>query len=45
MQDETDRLVERWIMTFLEAPPLKDPELLALVLAEHEARQDHREPS
>lgn len=45
MRDETQRLVERWIMTFLEPPPLADPELLALVLAEHEATQRSKEPS
>ena len=45
MRDETQRLIDRWIMTFLEPPPLADPELLALVLAEHDAKQHSKEPS
>ncbi len=42
-KDET-ALVERWILTFLEAPPLIDVELMALVLAEHEARAEEDPP-
>lgn len=35
MDDETERLVERWILTFLETPILADAELLTRLLAEH----------
>ncbi|CAN5146029.1 hypothetical protein BH09PSE1_BH09PSE1_21270 [soil metagenome] len=43
MNEETARLVDRWIITFLEAPPFVDAELLARVLAEHEADQGQAE--
>ncbi len=38
MDQETSELVERWILTFLEQPPLLDAELMRTVLAEHESR-------
>lgn len=45
MDDETSRLVERWIIAFLETPSLPDAELMARILAEHDAelaaRQTH----
>ncbi|CAN5314183.1 hypothetical protein BH10PSE1_BH10PSE1_00310 [soil metagenome] len=37
MNEETSRLVDRWIITFLEAPPFLDVELMTRLLAEHEA--------
>jgi hypothetical protein len=45
MNDETSRLVERWITTFLETPVLRDAELLARLLAEHEAETAERQAS
>jgi hypothetical protein len=41
---EADEMTERWIMTFLEAPPLVDVELMRMVLAEHEGRADEDPP-
>jgi hypothetical protein len=38
MNEEIERLVERWILAFCEPPPLVDPELMRLVLAEHEGK-------
>jgi adenine/guanine phosphoribosyltransferase-like PRPP-binding protein len=35
MSSETARLVDRWILTFLETPALNDPELLKQLLDEH----------
>lgn len=40
MDDELERLTERWILAFCETPPLADPELMRRVLAEWEARQE-----
>lgn len=34
MDDVTERLLERWIITFCEAPPLLDTELMRRLLAE-----------
>ena len=45
MNEETSRLVDRWIITFLEAPPFADPELLSRLLAEHEADQTREHAS
>jgi hypothetical protein len=42
MDQETRALVQRWILTFLEAPPLIDAELMRTVLAEHEIRTKER---
>ena len=36
MDQETAALVQRWILTFLEQPPLIDAELMKTVLAEHD---------
>jgi hypothetical protein len=44
MNEETSRLLDRWIITFLEAPPFVDEELLARVLAEHEAQTETKPP-
>ena len=38
MDDETSRLVDRWIITFLEPPAFVDAELMARVLAEEDDR-------
>ncbi|HEX8470385.1 MAG TPA: hypothetical protein VF633_04680 [Brevundimonas sp.] len=38
MDQETAALVQRWILTFLEQPPLIDAELMRHVLAEHDNR-------
>lgn len=39
MDDEADRLVERWILAFCEVPPVVDPELMRRLLAEHDAKE------
>jgi hypothetical protein len=39
MDDEMDRLVERWILAFCEPPPLVDAELMARLLADHETKE------
>lgn len=39
MSDDVDRLVEQWIRTFREPPPLVDPELMRLVLDEHQGKE------
>lgn len=36
MDIETERLIERWIIAFCEAPPLVDAELMRMVLAQYE---------
>ncbi len=38
MDDETETLVRRWILTFCEAPVLIDKELMRRVLADAEAK-------
>jgi hypothetical protein len=40
LDSDIDALVQRWILTFCEAPVLIDAELMARVLAEHEAERD-----
>jgi hypothetical protein len=40
--EETERLMERWILAFCEPPPLLDAELMARLLAEHEAKETAR---
>lgn len=42
MDDETLALAERWMLTFCEAPPLLDPELMRAVLADHERQKQER---
>ncbi|WP_327448863.1 hypothetical protein [Brevundimonas sp.] len=42
MDDEAERLVERWILAFCEPPPLVDPELMRRMLADHETRERAR---
>ncbi len=42
MDEETQRLVERWILTFLETPVLADAELLTQLLAEHADSTEQR---
>ena len=39
MEDETDRLIQRWIVAFCEMPILVDPELMRAVLADVEAER------
>lgn len=39
---EMNRLVEEWILTFLETPVLLDPELMRRVLARTRQEQKHR---
>jgi hypothetical protein len=36
LETETDRLIQRWILTFCEMPVLVDPELMRVVLADVE---------
>lgn len=36
MDDETERLIQRWIIRFCEMPALVDPELMRAVLADLE---------
>ncbi|MFC0634438.1 hypothetical protein [Brevundimonas balnearis] len=42
MTDETVALAERWMLTFCEAPPLLDAELMRAVLADHEQQSEER---
>ena len=44
VSQEAERLIDQWILTFLEAPPLVDVELMRMVLAEHETRADENPP-
>jgi hypothetical protein len=44
MSQEAERLIDQWILKFLEPPPLVDVELMRLVLAEHETRADEDPP-
>lgn len=39
MSNETAKLVDQWILRFLEAPALSDPDLLRQIIAEHDAMQ------
>lgn len=40
MDEETRKLLDRWIIAFLDPPSVLDPDLMRLILDEHEARQD-----
>ena len=43
MDEETDALIQRWIITFCEMPPLVDKELMRAVLADMETNaQEHQ---
>ena len=42
MDDETEHLIQRWIIAFCEMPALVDPELMRAVLADLETNP--REP-
>ncbi|MFN3352907.1 MAG: hypothetical protein ACK4Z5_04795 [Brevundimonas sp.] len=42
MDDDTRALAERWLLTFCEAPPLLDAELMRAVLADHERQNQER---
>ena len=42
MTNEERELLDRWILTFLEPPPVVDPELMRRLLAEHDATQAER---
>lgn len=37
MDDETRRLLDRWIIAFLDPPAVLDADLMRLILAEHDA--------
>lgn len=37
MEDETRRLLDRWIIAFLDPPAVLDVDLMRLILDEHEA--------
>ena len=39
MTEEERQLVDRWIVTFCEAPPVIDAELMRRLIAEQEATQ------
>ena len=39
MDDDTRKLIDRWILAFCEPPPLIDAELMRRVLADYEDRQ------
>ena len=40
MNDETERLIQRWIIAFCDVPILVDVELMRAVLADVDARQE-----
>lgn len=40
MTNEERELLDQWILTFLEAPAVVDPELMRRLLAEHDATQE-----
>jgi hypothetical protein len=40
----TTALVERWILTFCETPPLIDPDLMRRILDDHDQRRAIRGP-
>lgn len=40
MNDETERLIQRWIIAFCEVPILVDEDLMRTVLADVEARPE-----
>ena len=42
MEDDVERLVERWILAFCEPPPLVDAELMRRMLADHAEREQAR---
>ena len=44
MNDETERLIQRWIIAFCEVPVLVDAELMRTVLADVEAKQEQPPP-
>lgn len=37
LDDDTKRLLDRWIIAFLDPPSVLDPDLMRLILEEHEA--------
>lgn len=41
MQDEGRKSLDRWIVTFLEPPPVVDPELMRRLLAEHDGTTEN----
>lgn len=41
MTNEERELLDRWILTFLEPPPVVDPELMRRLLAEHARQAEH----
>jgi hypothetical protein len=42
MTNEERELLDRWILAFLEAPPIVDPELMRRLLAEHARQRSDR---
>jgi len=42
VSEEVERSIERWILAFCEPPPLIDAELMARLLAEHQAKESQR---
>ena len=44
MTEEERQLVDRWIVTFCEAPPVIDAELMRRLIAEQEATQQGAQP-
>jgi hypothetical protein len=44
MTEEERQLVDRWIVTFCEAPPVIDAELMRRLIAEQETTQQEAKP-
>lgn len=44
MNDDVQALIDRWIVTFYEAPVLIDPELMRRLLAEKDDADRNRTP-
>ncbi|MEC8455771.1 MAG: hypothetical protein VXZ43_02565, partial [Pseudomonadota bacterium] len=44
MTEEERRLVDQWIVTFCEAPPVVDAELMRRLIAEQETTQQEAKP-
>jgi hypothetical protein len=44
MTEEERQLVDQWIVTFCEAPPVVDAELMRRLIAEQETMQQEAQP-
>ncbi|MFC5342661.1 hypothetical protein ACETK8_05890 [Brevundimonas staleyi] len=44
MDEDTDALIQRWIIAFCEMPALVDPELMRAVLADMETQSKEPPP-